>query len=133
MREFRCKDLGYKCGWKHVATEDLLADVAALHLREVHQVPAISQELLGRIRNLFSRPEPADAAVALTSELKEYRCEVADCTWRYVAMTEDLIVDGMAVHAREAHGIREFTPEMIARVKQAIHPWLLSAESGKAA
>jgi len=38
-------------------------------------------------------------------------------------MREELIVDGVAVHAGEAHGIKEFTPEMIANVKKSAHEW----------
>jgi predicted small metal-binding protein len=38
-------------------------------------------------------------------------------------MTEELIVDGAAVHARETHGIREFSPEMMAKVKNSLHEW----------
>jgi predicted small metal-binding protein len=34
-----------------------------------------------------------------------------------------LIVDGVAVHAREVHGIREFTPDMAARVKTTAKAW----------
>src|SRR5262245_53099410 len=60
MREFACKSLGYDCGWKQTAnTEELLADVAAVHLRDVHNVPALTQEMVGAIKQAFSKV-PAD-------------------------------------------------------------------------
>jgi predicted small metal-binding protein len=124
MREFKCASLGYTCTWKHIATEELLADMAALHLRDVHGIPAVDPELLGRIKKAFSSPAFAEAAEAVAVVMKEYTCDMGPgCTWRYIAMTEDLIADGAAIHAREAHGILEFTPEMIAKVKRSIHAW----------
>ena len=125
MREFKCASLGNKCTWKHIErTEELLADVVALHLRDVHGVKEISPDMLGKIKNSFSAPTAADAAAAADLVLKEYNCDLdPKCTWRYIAMTEELIADGAAVHAREAHGIKEFTPEMIAKVKKSAHEW----------
>ena len=46
-----------------------------------------------------------------------------DCGFRYIAQTEELIADGVAVHAREAHGINVFTAEMATKVKNLAHPW----------
>jgi predicted small metal-binding protein len=125
MREFTCKKLGYECTWKHIAkTEELLADMVAVHLRDVHGVPAVTQETLGKIKNSFSNPSPLDASQAEGLALKEYRCSLGPgCTWHYIAQTEELIVDGVAVHAREVHGIREFTPDMAARVKTTAKAW----------
>ncbi len=125
MKEFACASLGNKCNWKHVArTEELLADVAAVHLRDVHGVSEIGPDLLGRIKKLFTPPTGEDAARSTDPVLKEYNCDMGrNCAWRYIAMTEELLADGAAVHAREAHGINEFTPEMIARVKKAAHAW----------
>jgi predicted small metal-binding protein len=124
MREFRCSSLGYQCSWKHIATEELLADMVALHLRDVHGVKAVDSAMVGKIKNLFSYPKESDAAVAADLVMKEYNCDMGPgCTWRYIAMTEELIADGAAVHAREKHGIKDFSPEMIARVKRSIHNW----------
>ena len=125
MREFRCENLGNKCTWKHIArTEELLADMVAVHLRDVHGVKEVGPDMLGKIKNLFVTPTAADAAAAADLVLKEYNCNMEPaCTWRYIAMTEELIADGAAVHAREAHGIKEFTPEMIAKVKKSAHEW----------
>jgi predicted small metal-binding protein len=131
MREFRCTNLGNNCTWKHIAkTEELLADIVAIHLRDVHDVQEVSPDMLGKIKNLFTFPTPADAAGSANLVLKEYNCDMDPaCTWRYIAMTEELIADGAAVHARETHGIKEFTPEMIAKVKKSSHEWEI--ERGK--
>ncbi len=43
-----------------------------------------------------------------------------DCRWRAVANTEDRLVDYMAVHARDYHGIDQFTQEMIAQARSNI-------------
>lgn len=125
MKEFACASLGYDCTWRYIAnTEELLADITALHLRDVHGMTALGQEMVGRIKNLFTIPSPSDAARAAGLTLKEYKCDLSpQCNWRYIAQTEDLIADGVAVHAREAHGIKEFTPEMIASVKKKTHEW----------
>ncbi len=124
MREFKCSSLGYKCSWKHIATEELLADMAALHLRDVHGVQEIDNEMVGRIKNLFTYPTEADAAGAADLVMKEYNCDMGpECTWRYVAMTEELISEGAAVHAREKHGVKNFTREMADKVKGAVRKW----------
>ncbi len=125
MKEFACASLGNNCTWKHIAmTEELLADIAAIHLRDVHDVQEISSDMVGKIKNLFTSPTGADAARSADLILKEYNCDMdPECTWRYIAMTEELIADGAAVHAREAHGVKEFTPEMIAKVKKLAHEW----------
>lgn len=124
MREFRCESLGYNCSWKHIATEELLADMVALHLRDAHGVQAVDSDMVGRIKNLFTYPTREDAAGAADAVIKEYNCDMGpECTWRYIAMTEDLITEGAAAHAREKHGIREFTREMAAKVKKAVRKW----------
>jgi predicted small metal-binding protein len=126
MREFRCASLGNNCTWKHIAkTEELLADVVAVHLRDVHGMKALSQDMLGKVKNFFSNPSPVEAKEAEGLVLKEFRCQDIGqkCSWKYIAQTEELIADGVAVHAREAHGIKEFSPEMMAKVKNSLHEW----------
>ncbi|MGE5174002.1 MAG: DUF1059 domain-containing protein [Betaproteobacteria bacterium] len=133
MKEFACESLGNNCTWKHIAkTEELLADIAAIHLRDVHGVQEVGPDMLGKIKNLFTSPTGADAARSADLVLKEYNCDMdPECTWRYIAMTEELITDGAAAHAREAHGIKEFTPEMIAKVKKSAHEWKGEGEKMK--
>jgi predicted small metal-binding protein len=126
MREFKCSSLGYKCNWKHIAnTEELLTDIVAVHLRDAHDVKAVSADMVGKIKKAFSNPSTADAAAAEQQVLKEFNCRDLgmDCNWRYIAQTEELMVDGVAVHARSSHGIKEFSPEMMAKVKKLSHEW----------
>ncbi|MGE5856756.1 MAG: DUF1059 domain-containing protein [Syntrophaceae bacterium] len=125
MREFSCKSLGNGCTWKQSArTEELLTDIVSVHLRDSHGISALGPDMLARIKKAFSNPSPVEAEDAETLELKEYDCDLGSkCGWRYVAQTEELIADGVAVHAREAHGIKEFTPEMKVRVENALHAW----------
>ncbi len=124
MREFRCESMGNKCAWRHIATEELLADMVALHLRDVHGVQAIDQETVGRIKKLFTYPSEADAAAAVDLVLKEYHCERGpECSWRYIAMSEDLIAEEVAKHVRERHGTGNITREMMARIRSSIHRW----------
>lgn len=126
MRELKCADLGYRCNWKHIArTEELLADITAIHLRDVHGVTALNADMVGRIKNAFSNPEPGEVAEAGNLALKEFECKDlgTGCGWKYIAQTEELIVDGVAVHAREAHGIKEFTTELKVKVQNALHEW----------
>lgn len=126
MREFKCERLGYKCNWKHIAkTEDLLADVVAIHLRDVHGVAALSADTVGKIKNAFSNAPRVELKKSEDLVMKEFVCKDLghNCTWKYIAQTEDLIVDGVAVHMREAHGIREFTQELKVKVANALHEW----------
>ena len=126
MREFTCASLGNKCTWKHIArTEELLADVVAVHLRDVHGMKALSTEMVGKIKNAFKNPSPVDAERAEALVMKEFKCRDLgySCTWRYIAQTEDLIADGVAVHTREAHGIKEFTAEMKTKVEYSLQAW----------
>lgn len=126
MREFKCASLGNKCSWKHIAkTEELLADIVAIHLRDVHGKQSLTMEMVGKIKNTFSNPDPIEAKKAEGQVMREFNCKDLGnpCNWKYIAQTEELIVDGVAVHAREAHGIKEFTPEMKAQVEKSLRLW----------
>ncbi len=126
MKEFKCKSLGYKCNWKHIAkTEELLTDIAAIHLRDVHGVKELTAETIGKMKKSFSNPTPIEAGKAEGLTLKEFRCKDLGykCDWKYIAQTEELIADGAAVHMREAHGIKEFSPEMKVKVETSLHEW----------
>ena len=125
MREFSCESLGNGCTWKQNArTEELLTDIVAVHLRDVHGISALGPDMLGKIKNAFSNPSSVEAEESETQVMKEYTCDLgAKCGWHTVALTEELIADSVAVHAREAHGIMEFTPEMKTRVENALHAW----------
>jgi predicted small metal-binding protein len=127
MREFTCRSLGNNCGWKHVAkTEELLTDIVAVHLRDVHGVPALTQDMIGKIKLAFSKAKTVEAPTdAGNLVLKEFKCSDLGmkCGFKYIAQTEELIADGVAVHAREAHGIKEFTPELKVKVANSLHEW----------
>jgi len=125
MKEFKCSSMGNKCKWKHIAkTEELLADVAAVHLRDVHGHQSLGSDMVAKIKKSFSNPSPVEAKAAETLGLKVYHCGLGkDCTFKYIAQTEELIVDGVAVHAREKHGIKEFGQEMKVKVENALQPW----------
>jgi predicted small metal-binding protein len=61
-------------------------------------------------------------AAAADLVLQEYNCDHdPECTWRYIAQTEDLIVEGAPAHARDKHRIGEFTHAMAEKVKKT-HP-----------
>ncbi len=126
MREFKCASLGYKCNWKHIAkTEELLTDIVAIHMRDVHGVPALSAETVGKIKNAFSNSPRVEVKKSEDLVMKEFLCKDLGhkCTWKYIAQTEELITDGVAVHVREAHGIREFTQELKVKVGKSLHEW----------
>jgi len=126
MREFKCASLGNECTWKYIAkTEELLADVAAIHLRDVHGVTALSADTVGKIKNAFTNSPQVEVKEPEDLVMKEFLCKDLGhaCTWKYIAQTEDLIVDGVAVHVREAHGIREFSQELKAKVENSLHLW----------
>jgi len=125
MRAFKCSSLGNKCSWKHIAkTEELLADVVAVHLRDVHGRQSLDSDMVAKIKKSFSNPSPVEEKAAEDLVLKVYHCGLGNgCTWKYIAQTEELIADGVAVHAREAHGIKEFGPELKVKVEKALQPW----------
>ncbi len=127
MIAIACRELGNDCSWEKTArTEELLTDEVAIHLRDVHGLTALTPELIGRVRNAFSGTEPVDMLQEREEPaLKEFYCKDLgmDCGFKYIAQTEELIADGIAMHAREAHGIQEFTSEMAAAVKNRTHPW----------
>ncbi len=43
-----------------------------------------------------------------------------DCDWHACAETEEEVLAQAAEHAREDHGITEFSDEMIAKTKEAV-------------
>ena len=125
-KEFYCRSIGNDCSWKHAAkTEDLLLDATALHLRDVHGETSLSKERIAQVRKAFMGTSRVVEDVSDIPVMKVFRCNDIGlkCNWKYFAQTEELIVDGAAVHARDVHGIKEFTPEMIVKVKRAIHAW----------
>lgn len=55
-----------------------------------------------------------------------------DCGWKAVSNTEDRLVDYVAVHARDHHGVKEFSQDMIATVKNKVaEPATIYEEEGE--
>ncbi|RMG03784.1 MAG: DUF1059 domain-containing protein, partial [Nitrospirae bacterium] len=112
--EFKCNKLGNRgCKWKAISnTEDKLVDLVAVHMRDEHDVKDFTQEMIAEVKQKMS--EVSLKGEGDIPEMKEYRCP--ECNWRYLAQTENLIADAAALHARDVHGVKEFTEEMIAEV-----------------
>ena len=53
---------------------------------------------------------------------KRIHCDaiVPGCTWTATAPTEDALLQEVAAHALDAHGVTDVTPELVAQVKAAI-------------
>ena len=45
---------------------------------------------------------------------------VPGCEWTATAPTEAALLQKVAAHAAEAHGVKEVTPDLLAQVKAAI-------------
>lgn len=120
--EIKCSDFGHaECNWKAVSnTEDKLVDLVAVHARDHHGVANFTQEMIAQVKNSLSNVVDIDEeSEELT--VKEYHCK--DCSWRYMAQTTDLIVDAVAVHARDEHGVNVFSEEMRTEVRRNLNPW----------
>ncbi len=103
MKTFSCSSLGNNC--TEVLTslsEERLAEMAALHLRDAHGIVSISQEKISEIKNLFTTKATADAAFVVDRIFEKYRCSSdPDCTWRFIAEAEAILTGQPRVHERE--------------------------------
>jgi predicted small metal-binding protein len=56
-------------------------------------------------------------------KLKRIACAdvVPDCTFTASAATEEELLQKVAAHAAQEHGVQDVTPELAAKVKAAIH------------
>lgn len=120
--EFKCSDLGYaECNWQAVSnTEDKLVDLVAVHARDHHGVRDFTQEMIAKVKNSLTNVEEVDEE-SEEFQVKEYHCK--ECSWHYIAQTTDLIVDAVAVHDRDEHGVTVFTEQMRAEVRNNLKPW----------
>jgi predicted small metal-binding protein len=93
MKEFSCKKLGNKCDAVLTAhSEEQLAELASMHLREVHGIAAVSQEKLAQIRNLFANRTSQDAAAVVDRIFEKYNCSGdPECTRRYITSAETIL------------------------------------------
>ncbi len=103
MKELSCKDLGNNCNVILTAqTEERLAELASIHLREVHGMASISQETVAQIRRLSKSRTAPDAAYVVDRIFEKYNCNSdPQCTWRYIAEAEMILTGSSAVHAQE--------------------------------
>jgi len=103
MKQVFCSSLGNKCNVVlTAATEERLAEMVSLHLRDAHGVLAIPQELVARIKQkMVSRSKP-DAAYVVDRIFEKYNCNGdPKCTWRYIAEAEMILTGNKSVHAKE--------------------------------
>ncbi len=83
-------------------TEDRLVELASLHLREVHGMTAISQDMMARIKRLFANSSTTDAAYVVDRIFEKYNCSSdPECTWRYITEAEMILTGDGSVHIRE--------------------------------
>jgi len=103
MKVFSCSDMGGTCEAKIMApTEDRLAEEVSIHLREVHGMSEIPQDMLGRIKRLFVNKATKDAASVVDRILEKYNCDSdPECSWRYIAESEMILTGSEGVHSRE--------------------------------
>ncbi len=103
MKQFSCSNLGMNCNATLMApTEERLLDMVALHARDVHGMIAISQETLGKIKQLFVNRSAPDAANVVDRVLEKYNCDSdPECTWRYIAEAEMILTGNQSVHEKE--------------------------------
>ncbi|HUI45972.1 MAG TPA: DUF1059 domain-containing protein [Nitrospirota bacterium] len=103
MKQFSCSKLGNKCNVVLTApTEERLVEMVSLHLREVHGLKEIPQDLIGRIKQNMVSPSVTDAAYVVDRIFEKYNCSSDPaCTWRYIAEAEMILTGDRAVHSRE--------------------------------
>lgn len=103
MKEFSCAKLGNDCAAILKArTEERLAELTTLHLREVHGITAIPEDKLAQIKQLFTSPATPDAASVVDRIFEKYNCDSdPECTWRYIAEAEMILTGSSKVHELE--------------------------------
>ena len=83
-------------------TEERLLEMVSLHLREVHGMASISQDLVGRIKQNMINRSMSDAAYVVDRILEKYNCSSdPECTWRYIAEAEMILTGDQSVHSRD--------------------------------
>ena len=103
MKQFSCAAMGNNCNVVLTApTEERLMEMASLHLREVHGMTAISQDAVGKIKQLFVNRTSPDAASVVDRIFETYNCNSdPDCTWRYIAEAETILTGDRSAHSKE--------------------------------
>jgi predicted small metal-binding protein len=103
MREFACANLGNNCKTTLKAqTEERLAELAWVHLREVHGTEAVTPDMLAKIKQLFTNRASEDAASVVDRIFEKYNCDSdPQCTWRYIAEAEMILTGSPLTRTRE--------------------------------
>ena len=91
MKEFACSSLVHGCkGVLKAQTEERLAELVALHLRDDHGMLSLPPEKIAQIKNLFTSPARSDSADIVDRIFEKYNCNgEPECTWRYIAAARD--------------------------------------------
>jgi predicted small metal-binding protein len=103
MKLFSCATLGIDCKTVLTApTEERLVEMASMHARDTHGMTAISQEIVGKIKQSLTNRSASDAAYAVDRIFEKYNCEnEPECSWRFIAEAEQILTGDKAAHARE--------------------------------
>ena len=103
MRQFSCESMGNNCNVVLMApTEERLLEMVSLHLRDVHGMTAISQDMAGKIKQLFVNHTAPEAAYVVDRIFEKYNCNSdPECTWRYIAAAEIILKGDKSAHKKE--------------------------------
>lgn len=103
MKEFPCSSVMPNCSEVLKAqTEELLAELVALHLRDDHGMLAVPPEKIAQIKKLFISPASADSAFVVDRIFEKYNCDSdPECTWRYIVQAETILTGRDKVPERE--------------------------------
>jgi len=95
--------MGNRCNVVLTApTEERLAEMASVHLREVHGMTAMSQDTIAKVKNLFRSRSTRDAAYVVDRIFEKYNCKSdPECTWRYIAEAEMILTGNKSAHTQE--------------------------------
>ena len=102
MKRFSCEALGNDCNVVLTAlTEERLLEMASLHLL-VHRMIAISQDIVGKIKQLFVNYTASDAASVVDRIFEKYNCNgEPECAWHYIAEAEMILKGDRPAHKKE--------------------------------
>lgn len=66
--------------------------------------------------------------------MKEFKCSSLGFKdgWKHIARTDDLLLDTVALHLHEAHGITELSPDTLAEIRNAFTPSTVRDAAGVA-
>jgi len=90
MKVFSCSSMVANCkATMKAETEERLAEMAAVHLRENHGMMSIPPEKMAEIRKLFTSPALSDSTYVVDRIFEKYNCDRdPECSWRYIAAAE---------------------------------------------